>query len=567
MSPRRRGVTARLLALWALPALLLAGCVSVPFSGGIEAGGPLEAGLGADVDFLPSGPSDDASQEEILQGFLAATTASQNNYRIARSYLAEEVAETWNPYASTLVRSREGLVEREDDATLTYSVPISASVDSVGRYSESESSTPQTLPEFGFVQEEGQWRIAELGDGILISQQAFPSAFSPHTLYYYDRAFRNLVPDLRWFPARAEVPTRIVRALLETPTGWLQEATVSAVPEGTQLAAAPVDVVSGLANVDLTSEVLGLSDEARQLLRLQLSASLRAVSGVVGVQITVDQNALDILDFTVGAPEIVPQVDARPLALTDDGFGFVTASGEVESLGSLADSVAAREATQLSLGPSRTIAALLGEGGVWLARTSSAPDVLVDARPGLIGPSLDGYQFIWSVPADGAGGIIAFELDGTAREVEATLPDDSRVVTLEVSRDDTRVVLLLEGPNGPRLVVAAIVRDEASGVPVRLGEFRDLPIAGETALDVAWVDEVRVASVTTTVEEGTLVELHEIGGRTRSLGLPPEARQVVGGNGGVDGIRVLGAGGAIFEPRGSGWQNTGVRASFLATQQ
>ena len=203
MSPRRRGVTARLLALWALPALLLAGCVSVPFSGGIEAGGPLEAGLGADVDFLPSGPSDDASQEEILQGFLAATTASQNNYRIARSYLAEEVAETWNPYASTLVRSREGLVEREDDATLTYSVPISASVDSVGRYSESESSTPQTLPEFGFVQEEGQWRIAELGDGILISQQAFPSAFSPHSCYYYGPRVDSAIwfPDLRWFPA------------------------------------------------------------------------------------------------------------------------------------------------------------------------------------------------------------------------------------------------------------------------------------------------------------------------------------------------------------------------------
>jgi hypothetical protein len=556
----------------AVPALLLAGCVSVPFAGDVEAGGPSDAGVDTDVNFLPSGPSNGATQEEILAGFLAATTASQDNYRIARSYLAEQVAETWNPYAATLVRSREGLVEREGETILTYTVPITASVDSVGRYSASESASAQTLPAFQFVQERGEWRIAELGDGILISQQTFPSAFSQHTLYYYDLSFRNLVPDLRWFPARAEVPTRIVRALLEPPTSWLVEATVSAVPEGTQLAAAPVEVDGGLARVDLTSEVLSLSDEARALLRLQLSASLRAVSGVAGVQITVDQNALAIPDFTVGSPEIVPQVDARVLALTDDGFGFVTASGDVEALGALADSVEARGATRLSLGPSRTIAALLGDEGVWLARTSSGPDVLLDSRPGLIGPSLDGYQFVWTVTSDGAGGIVAHELDGAAREVEAPLPDDGTVVSLQVSRDDTRIAILFDGASGPRLVVAAIVRDEASGVPLRLGEFRDLPVSGDSAIDAAWVDEVRVASVTTTTDDAvtddaTLVELHEIGGRTRSLGLPPGAAQVVGGNSGVDGIRVLGAGGAIFEPRGSGWQNTGVRASFLATQQ
>ena len=110
------------------------------------------------------------------------------------------------------------------------------------------------------------------------------------------------------------------------------------------------------------------------------------------------------------------------------------------------------------------------------------------------------------------------------------------------------------------------MRDDATGVPLRLGELRELPISGERAIDATWVDEVRVASVATT-EDGTLVELHEIGGRTRSLGLPPSAVQIVGGNSGVEGIRVLGEGGAIFEPRGSGWQSTGVRASFLATQQ
>ena len=554
-----------LAALVALPALLLSACVSVPFSGGIEAGGPVDTEVDVAFDFLPSGPSEGATQEELLAGFFAAATASQNNYRIARSYLATDAADTWNPYAITLVRSREGIVERLDDNTLSYTVPITASVDAVGRYAVSDSSTAQTLPTFGFVQEEGEWRIAELGDGILISQQAFPSVFSQHTIYFWDAGFRNLVPDLRWFPSRSEVATRIVRALLDAPSSWLgQGATVSAIPEGTQLALAPVSVVGGQAQVDLTSEVLALNDRERQRLRLQLAASLRSVSGVIGVQVTVEQNIVTIPDWTSGSPDIVPQVDPRVLVQSEGAFGFARGD-EIAPLGTLSAKVIALEATAAALAPTLTLATVLNADGVWAVRTGDATSVLLDTRPGLIAPSIDAYQFIWSVPAQG-GVIHATELGGTVHVVEASLPDDVRIVSFVISRDDARALIMLDGAGGPRLIYTAVIRDAGSGVPIRLGEFRDLPLNGDVAVDAAWVDEVRVASITRT-DDQTLVELHEIGGRSRPLGLPPEATQIVGGNGGTDGIRVLGENGAVFEPRGSGWQNTGLRASFLATQQ
>lgn len=562
----RRRMRALVVAAATLPALLIAGCVSVPFSGGVEAGGLLESEVDIDFDFLPSGPSAGATQEEILRGFLAATTAAQDNYRIARSYLAEEVSDVWNPYDSTLVRAREGAVERLDDSTLTYSVPIVASVDAVGRYSVADSTASQTLPAFRFVQEEGEWRIAELGDGILISQQAFPSAFSQHTIYYWDAAFRNLVPDLRWFPTRSEVATRIVRAVLEPPTSWLgQGATVSAIPAGTQLALAPVTVDDGIARIDLTSEVLSLTDRDRQRLRLQLAASLRAVSGVVGVEISVAQNLVSIPEWNTGAPDIVPQVDPRVLLRTEEGFGFAT-GGEIEPLGALSARVIELGATAVSLASGRTLATALAPGGVWALASGDAGPVLLDERPGLIAPSIDGYQFVWSVPAAQPRAMRATELDGTVHAVEAELPGDARIVSIAVSRDDARMLLMLDGPGGPRLVVAAVVRDETSGVPVRLGELRELPLTGDVAVGAAWVDEVRIASITRT-DDQALVELHEIGGRSRPLGLPPGAVQIVGGNGGVEGIRVLGADGVVFEPRGSGWQGTGLRASFLATQQ
>lgn len=563
---RPHGLRRLVTALVIVPALLLTGCVSVPFSGGVELGGDLSSGVDIDVDLSPQGPSKGATQEEILRGFLAATTAAQNNYGIARSYLAAEASDVWNPYESTLVRAREGVIAQVDEATLTYSVPIVASVDAVGRYSVADDAATQTLPAFRFVQEEGEWRIAELGNGILISQQAFPSAFSQHTLYYWDAAFRNLVPDLRWFPSRSEVATRIVRAVLEPPTSWLgQGATVSAIPAGTQLALAPVSVEAGIAQIDLTSEVLSLTDVERQRLRLQLAASLRAVSGVVGVQLTVDQNAVAIPDWTAGAPDVVPQVDPRVLLRTEEGFGFATGA-DVEPLGTLSPAIIELGATAVALASSRTLATALTAEGVWALRAGDSPPVLLDDRPGLIAPSIDGYQFVWSATAVSTGSIRATELDGTVHEVEAALPDDARIVSIAVSRDDARVLLMLDGPGGPRLVHTAVIRDEASGVPVRLGELRDLPLNGDTAVDATWVDEVRVASITRTGEQ-SLVELHELGGRSRPLGLPQGGLQIVGGNGGVDGVRVLGIDGVVFEPRGSGWQNTGLRASFLGTQQ
>lgn len=559
---RARGAVRWWSILLVLPVLLIGACVQVPSSGPVQAGGAVEGSVDTEFDILAFGPAEGASQEEILAGFFAATAAAQNNYRIARQYLADDVEQEWNPYANTLVRSREGSVERVDDVTLRYTVPVIAEVDGLGRYTPAGEG-PQELEPFRFVEESGEWRIAELPDGVLISQQSFPSAFSQHSVYYYDAAFQNLVPDLRWFPSRSDVASRVVRAMLEPPTSWLETALVSAAPEGTSLAAS-VTVVQAIAQVDLTGEVLAIDDNQRRALRRQLEASLRGVSGVAGVQVTVDQNPVQITDGPL-ALDVPPQVDARLLLRTEEGFGFAAASG-VEPIGALSARVIELGASAVTLGPSGTLAAALTADGVWAVRTGDAPPALLDARAGLIAPSVDGYTFVWSATADGAGGIRATELNGTIHAVEAPLSAGDRVVSIDVSRDDARVLLLLDGSTGPRLVVAAVIRDPESDVPVRLGQFEELPIVDGTPIDAAWVDEVRVAALVAD-DEGVLAQLIEVGGRTRSLGRPAAAVQLVGGNAGTLGLRALTADGIVLEPRGSGWQSTGTRALFLGVQQ
>lgn len=564
----------RLLALLlALPVLLAAGCVAVPMSGPVQEVDIVTDDGDTDFEFLPAGPTPGASQDEILQGFFAATTASQENYRIARSYLAEDVSSVWNPYQSTLVRAQQGEVTRLDDTTLEYSVEVLAEVDAVGRYRVATEVTDQVLPPFRFVREGGEWRIAELGDGILISRQAFPSAFSQHVLYFYDPSFSNLVPDLRWFPTRAGVPTRIVRALLDGPSAWLgQGATVSAIPEGTQLVAAPVAVVDGQAVVDLSAEILELGERELQRMLTQLRASLGSVSNVAGVQLTVDQAPVSVPP-TTDVPELAPQVDGRALLMTEggDAFGFASGTGGIESVGRLSERVLELDATALALGPSSTIGAALTPDGVWVVRSNDVDPVLVDPRSDLIEPSIDGFQLTWTATSSVSGGLTALTAFGDAIPVEVALPADARLVSIDVSRDDTRILIMVDGATGPRLVVGAIVRDEVTGRPIRIGDLVDIPVdgasaAGARAVDAAWVDEISVASVIAT-EQGTAVDLHEVGGRSRPLGRPPGAVQIVGGNGGVAGLRVLTDSGVVFEPRGSGWQSTGLRASFLGVQQ
>ena len=93
----------KLLLSFLAGVMILSSCTSIPSSGGVQSA-EIDIGLSnADVDFLPPGPSAGASQEEIVQGFIAAGTAAQENYRVARSYLSADLLDVWNPNLSVAI--------------------------------------------------------------------------------------------------------------------------------------------------------------------------------------------------------------------------------------------------------------------------------------------------------------------------------------------------------------------------------------------------------------------------------------------------------------------------------
>jgi hypothetical protein len=143
----------------AVVTVFMMACTSIPSSGPVNSTARTTGVDTSDVDFLPPGPSTGATPEEIIAGFIAAGTAAQENYRVARSYLANEVSEDWNPNASVLVRRGEPLVSVVSNTVARYVVPVIASVDELGRFSTSASVSSQTL-DFRLVLEETSPREA-----------------------------------------------------------------------------------------------------------------------------------------------------------------------------------------------------------------------------------------------------------------------------------------------------------------------------------------------------------------------------------------------------------------------
>lgn len=556
---RRRATAAALAAVLAV----LTGCAAIPDSGSVQQGEPITNDVvDSDVVYTPNGPAVDSSQEQLLNGFLAAGTGPQNDYAVARQFLSSGFADSWDPRANVTVRPGTGTITRVADDELDYTFVGSATVDDSGHYTPATSSVPTTL-DYAFVQEDGQWRLSEAPDGIVLTPATFQSVFRSHSVYFYDPTYTYLVPDERWFLARSSTSTRIASALLDGPSSWLQGAVVSAFPDGTRLSLTAITVDDGTARVDLTADALGAGDDARARMQAQLLASFSTVATITAVELSVESTVLDVPDLGPASPLRDPTVDARPLVLADGVLGFASRSS-VSELPGLSSAAAGLEPTSIELAGDQTSAAVGTAQGSVVVRADGSSRV-VDRRPGLAAPSLDDAGYVWSTPSSDPKGVQAVGPDGRVHPVTSSLPAGTDVVTFRVSRDGTRVLALLDDDGDARLLVAAVVRD-AEGTPTGLGAPLELAAPTGEPLDATWADQSSIA-VLTRADDEPQVTLSEVGGPAATRGRPPgDPTTIVGGNG-VTRLQVLTADGTVLEPRGSSWQDTGIRADLLATQR
>lgn len=538
-----------------LATFLLAGCTNLPTSGPVQVGGPLNVSDDTLVQYLPAGPAEGATQQEILDGFLAAGAAAQDNYRVARSFLTDDFAAEWNPLQESVVRGQTSTITIAGNAAGYFRTDVSARISRGGFYTSEESGVSQSF-EFGFEQVNGEWRIALAPDAVFISASTFQSTYQAFTVYFYNSTRTQFVPDVRYFPRAGDPITEVARAVIGGPSEFLPNAE-TAFPSTASLVASPVDVVDGRALVDVSSDVLDASTADQQAMLEQMTTSLDAISGISEVSLTVDRSLLNIA--TTSAPHAVvePQVNDNPLVLSDGTFGYVTGS-EVESIGRLGDRIVALRPTSVSFHDTG-VAAVGTANGVYFVGDSQ---LRVADTKSTVDPQIDGSNAVWWVsPAEPSA--IRVHSNGRSVRFDGPWGASSRIVALEVSRDDARLAIGVSTTSGPRLYVASIGRD-SKGRLDSIGGFRRLPLQGTSIIDLAWADATDIAVLTQTVSV-SYVELASVGGVTTSMGQPSNPASIVGGNGRSE-LVVRGTDGQLWQPRAGGWQAIGVVADLLATQ-
>jgi hypothetical protein len=554
---RSRTRTATIASLGVALALALAGCVGIPSSGQVNPGPLVKNGQqqkpGVD---LPLPPPPNASRTELVNDFLQAATDATDNYGIARKYLTAKAAQTWVPTTSVLVREKPATPEDIGANTVDYSVSTKASVNALGVYDEQGTDSTQTLS-YTFTKVRGQWRISDLPNGIVLSRTSFENAFRPYPIYFFDPDYRYLVPDLRWFPTSPAVQDRIVSALLAGPSDWLAGGVVaSAFPAGVQLNP-PVDVRTSTATVDFSANAAPTKAQVRGRMQQQLEQSLKS-TGILNISMTAHGAPLVFPESQVSNAQLVDAGPSGALIQKGKQFGFYPG---LESLGGISTEVAGLAGTAAVLTRGDTTGAVLARGGVYYVTNTASK--LVDARPRLIAPSIDTSGYVWTVPADNAAAIQATGSDGVVHLVASSLPVGASVVSLAVSHDGTRVLIYLLTNGGPRLVVAGVSR--RAGVPTALGVLLDLPVSSADPIDATWVDATTVAALGSD-DDGDVVTSYVIGGSPGDPSRTDGAVRLVGG-GDSDSLRILTDSGEVQQLRASGWQNIGVVASILATQQ
>lgn len=540
----------------ALALVSLAGCTGLPVSGPVLVGGPIGVEIRAEVDYLPAGPSEGASQREILDGFIAAGVSPQSNYRIARSFLADAAAANWNPARETVIRGVYASVKTVTATSLSFSAGLSARVDERGVYQLAPTNPVMTW-EFGFVQVGGEWRLNAVPDLTVVTEVAFASAYDEYTVYFYNHDRTAFIPDVRLFARLGDPITAVARATIAGPSEYLPNAS-TAFPSESELAVAPVEVVAGRAVVDVTDDVEQASIEDQRDMLSQLGVSLGQISGVTSSALSVNRVALSVSAIT--GIESNPRVDDRPLVVYDGSVGY--------SDGPTIDSLEDRERQIVELSPTSvsydigTDTAVVGtRDGVFLVGERTEQ---ISLQPSTVDPQIGGARSVWWV-APATPHRVSVLSGGSQISITGPWPRTGRISGLEVSREGSRVAIAVNERGRSSVFVGAISVDEDNR-PTGVSGFRQLSVVADSILDVAWSDATHVALLSNT--NGVVhAEVATVGGRTNLRGQPQNPVRISGGNTGVSGLVVLAQNGQLWKPRGTGWQSTGTPAELLATQR
>ncbi|WP_417508338.1 GerMN domain-containing protein [Microbacterium sp.] len=552
--------TRRSLGLMALATLVaaLTACTSLPMSGEANAGLSVD-----DVDFDPdisqiaARPLEGASPEQIVEGFLDAALTPDNGWAIAREFLTPQLADTWRPSAGVSIDSgapaREFTADIDGEEETAANADVRVVLDQVARIDEAGQYTELTgddaVASFQVERnDDGEWRIAVADDGIFLDAEAFSQVYRRYSLQYFDHSWTHLVPDVRWYPRRQTVATTLTQALLNgEPSEWLAPAVRSAIPGDVTLARDAVPISpEKIATVDLTPNASALDPTQTARMRTQLEATLRP-AGVTEVRLTVNGRDLDAGRATIETG----RTESSPMVLTEAQFGtyigeeIIPYDGITNEIVEIAPSV---QAIDVAVDDSHA-AVQLKNGEVFTVSDGRVDQL--DARPGLIKPSIDPYGFTWSVPASAPQALTAWQSDVTPITPAGAFPDASAISAVRVAADGVRLAAVITVGGQRWLALAVIVRDQ-NQVPVEIGPAHPVAQIEGEVMGMSWIGDDTLGILVDS-DAARVMLTQKVGGPGTEAAAPAQAMAISGGRTSVA-VRILDEAGVLFAQRGTTWQ-------------
>ncbi len=550
--------------------LVLGGCAAIPTSGPVQAG-PAEAA--PDEDLLPIPPEiPEYDPEGLVGGFLKASAAGVGgDYTDVRGYLSGDAVQSWDPTARVTIYGTGDFtpVSNDEAHTVTYSLPVVATLDAGGRMTEAAPGT-RTDVTFGVTSvAASRWRISSLDDGIVISEANFALVYRPVVLAFGSRDGEVIVPDLRWLP-RNNIATYATHALISGPSDWLRDAVETGLAPTASLEVEAVPVSNGQAVVALASGSASSASD-RSLALEELTHTLKLLPDITGVLVTVGglpiggDGSVTLREAPVPSSSAAAIVEGR-IGVWAGDQALVPPSGGLVPSGAHDVALSYDGATVAMLvGDGRLVTATIPGGLVSIA--DAGPDVTQLATTtaldgtSLVPPSFDREGWLWTAEAQGEGVLIAVGPGGGPVSLPIAGASGRDIAAVSVSPDGARIAVLSREGGLWRLGVVGVVR-AADGTPTLADEPLDVGIGIGPSQAVEWVGE-QVIAVLGTSDPGQTpsLSLVTVGGRTEAVSAVPDAIALAARSG-MGSIALVTRDGSLYVRSNSGWTRVETTVPF-----
>ncbi|WP_131815522.1 LpqB family beta-propeller domain-containing protein [Thermostaphylospora chromogena] len=505
-------------------ALVLSGsaCAIIPMGGApasyrdVVKGDPLRRPY---VRVIAMPPRKEWTPRQVVAGFLSAMAAVDDpRYAVARQYLVEEAARTWRPEVGVTIYDKGTLgdqpppAEDATEETVTLKGTVTGAIDIEGKYRAEATPQGRALEQsFRLVKQPQGWRITQVPDGLLLSEDDVRRNYRSVKLYYLDHRREGLVADEVRIPVNPSVDfaESMLRRLLEGPTSTLSDAVTNALPAGTELLGVSTEddrIIVDL-NSAATNAISADGGDGVEAMAAQIGWTLDQLTERWEIEIRVNGEpfypsggSLVVRYDDYGRYDRWLNPEHKPVYLVRDGALHVLvnegepepvpgAAGRADELDpdvAISGSEPARVAT-LS-GDRRSIdVAELAPNGQW-ARWITGTD--------LTRPSWDRYDNLWTVDRVGERESRVLRHDGTRQtRVAAPWLEAVGVREMRVARDGVRVAAIVEDEQGVHVRVGTIL---IKGSETRMVNPRTVLTAaeGEEIVDIVWRDATTLLVLT-----------------------------------------------------------------------